>query len=212
MIRFASFVCAVTLLSGQGKKPEEYSSHVELDKGITLAADYLVRSLPTPDGGLVADDYLVVEVALFGPSKTRIDVSAGQFELRINGHKTTLSPESPGSVAGSIKYPDWTQHPTVTGTVGGPDGGLIIGPRPPVARFPGDPTVRPSPNPVPVENPGGIEKAPPPSIDDQVASAALAEGDHLLPVHGLIFFEFRGKTKSIKSVELLYKGASLKLL
>ena len=55
---------------------------------------------------------------------------------------------------------------------------------------------------------------PPPlvSIDDRIA---LPEGEQLLPVSGLIFFPFRGKTKSIKLAELLYEGpagkAALKL-
>jgi hypothetical protein len=46
--------------------------------------------------------------------------------------------------------------------------------------------------------------------------AALPLGDRALPQAGLIFFQYRGKAKSIQSVELIYSGsagkATLKLL
>ena len=46
-------------------------------------------------------------------------------------------------------------------------------------------------------------------------SAALPEGDRALPQAGLLFFEYRGKTQGIRSIELIYDGpagkATLKL-
>jgi hypothetical protein len=36
--------------------------------------------------------------------------------------------------------------------------------------------------------------------------AALLEGDRALPQAGLLFFQYRGKRESIKSVELIYQG------
>jgi hypothetical protein len=73
---------------------------------------------------------------------------------------------------------------------------------------------------------GGNQNDPPPSppkmpfaerraMEQRVQKAALPEGDRALPVAGLIFFQYRGKTKDIKSLELMYAGpagkATLKL-
>jgi hypothetical protein len=40
----------------------------------------------------------------------------------------------------------------------------------------------------------------------RVQKAALPEGDRSLPQAGLIFFQYRGKTQSIRSMELIYTG------
>ena len=40
----------------------------------------------------------------------------------------------------------------------------------------------------------------------RVQKAALPEGDRSLPQAGLIFFEYRGKTQNIRSIELTYSG------
>jgi len=202
----AAWVAAIT-----GAQPKTAT----LEKGFTLTADYLVRSLPTETGTLVTNDYLVVEVKFAGPFK--IKTSSDQFLLRINGQKLPIMTESAGTVAASLKYPDWTQKPTVTGSVGNGNADVIIGPRAPVEHFPGDPSVRPTQLPrVPEpENPTGEEKAPPMSIDEKILRATLPEGEAPMPVAGLLYFPFQKKTKSIKSVELLYDGpvgkATLKL-
>jgi hypothetical protein len=39
-----------------------------------------------------------------------------------------------------------------------------------------------------------------------VQKAALPEGDRTLPQAGVIFFQYRGKTKGIHSIELIYAG------
>jgi hypothetical protein len=86
-----------------------------------------------------------------------------------------------------------------------------------------------TPNGVPPEQPdskskGGISTGgqggqgePPPTppkmpfelvrpMQQQVQKAALPEGDRPLPQAGLLFFEHRGETKHIKSLELIYSG------
>ena len=40
----------------------------------------------------------------------------------------------------------------------------------------------------------------------RVQKAALPIGDRSLPQAGLIFFQYRGKAQSIRSVELIYAG------
>jgi hypothetical protein len=216
--KILTIMCVATFLSAQGltprTSPADYPAHTTLDKGFILAAENLLHSVPTPNGALVANDYLVIEAAVFapasGPAKQRIDLTPGNFSLRIDTGKSSkmmLHADSPGNVAASIKYADWTQRPeaSVSGGVG--NAGGTIGTQTPVGRFPGDPSVRqPYPSPVPQDNPGGIDKEPPMPIDERIQRASLPQGEHVPPFAGLLFFQFRGKTKSIKSIELVYEG------
>jgi len=43
-------------------------------------------------------------------------------------------------------------------------------------------------------------------MQQRVQKAALPEGDRPLPQAGLLFFEHRGETKKIKSLDLIYSG------
>jgi hypothetical protein len=36
----------------------------------------------------------------------------------------------------------------------------------------------------------------------------MLEGDRALPQAGLLFFEYRGKTQGIRSLELIYNGSA----
>ncbi len=56
--------------------------------------------------------------------------------------------------------------------------------------------------PAPVKVPVAVQRA----IAQRVQKAALPEGDRPLPQAGLLFFQYGGKPKSIRSVELLYAG------
>jgi hypothetical protein len=217
-IRIAALIFAAAVASAQGTKPKaepsDYPAHIALDNGVTLAAEYLVHSIPTPTGSLVAEDYLVVEVAFFGPPKSKLDLNAGQFALRINNQKVALRTDSAGSVAASIKYMDYSQRPGLTGSAGAGAGnsGVVWGP-PTTPRFPGDPSAgRPLPNPVPDQtDPNVPQKEPEIPIEERIQGAALEEGTRVLPKSGLLFFPYRGRTKSIKSLELLYEGPAGKL-
>jgi len=42
----------------------------------------------------------------------------------------------------------------------------------------------------------------------RIQRAAIAEGDRALPQAGLLFFQHRGKTENIRSLELIYTGAA----
>jgi hypothetical protein len=212
LIACAAFVCAQGLTPKD--KPSDYPSHEDFGNGLTLGAEYLVHTLPTANGALIANDYLVIEVAVFGAKGGSIDLDAGHFTLRLN-QKTTLTPDSPGVVAASIKYPDWTQKPKVDVSGGAGNSSVIYGP-PQAGRFPGDPTMRPPPAPpLPEDNPAGLEKQAPVPVDERIQRAALPQGNQRIPVAGVVCFPFRGKTKSIKSLELIYEGptgrVSLKL-
>jgi len=217
-VRIVALLSAAALAFAQGTpkaQPSDYPVHANLDNNFTLAAEYMVHSVPTPTGSLIADDYLVIDVAFFGRPRTKLNLNSGNFTLRVN-QKSVIQPDSPGTVAASIKYPDWTQKPTVSGGAGTGNGGVVYGP-PAVPYFPGDPTGRPAPNPLPQQtDPNAPAKEPPMPIDERIQRSALEEGDLVTPTSGLIFFPHRGRTKSIKSLELIYDGpagkATLKLL
>ncbi len=206
-IRTLALFSAAAVAFAQGTKPQagpgDYPAHIALDNGITLAAEYLVHSLPTPTGSLVAQDYLVIDVAFSGPPKTKLDLNAGQFALRINNQKVAFRPDSAGAVAASIKYADLSQRPGFTGGAGAGVGnsGAVWGPTA-NPRFPGDPSAgRPLPNPVPDQtdpNVPPLESETP--IEVRIQRTALEEGSRVLPKSGLIFFPYHGRIKSIKSL------------
>jgi hypothetical protein len=182
-------------------KAADYPAHVSLP-GMEIAAEYLLHSIPTAKGFYVSRDYLVIDVGVFPAAKERITISSGQFRLRINHQTLELPPDSPGTVAADIQYPDWEQQRTATAQAGP----VIVGAPPTVGRFPGD--RRESPpisSPVPEQqDPSGIEKEPPKTVDQLVTQVALPEGSSNKPMKGCLFFHFHGKTKSIKSLELVY--------
>jgi hypothetical protein len=58
--------------------------------------------------------------------------------------------------------------------------------------------------PPPVKIPIEVQRA----MAQRVQKATLPEGDRPLPVAGLIYFQYRGAAKGIRSVELMYDGAA----
>jgi hypothetical protein len=56
--------------------------------------------------------------------------------------------------------------------------------------------------PVIVHMPFELQRA----MELKVQKAALPEGERPLPAAGLIFFQYRGKSKGIRSLELIYNG------
>jgi hypothetical protein len=164
----AIFLAAAALMPAQGTSPQsaatDYPVHIALNDGFTMGAEYLVHSIPSPHGFYVVEEFLVVEIGVFGPKSAHLNVSADHFALRINGLKTAIGPASPGIIASGI-------------TMG---------------RMPG--------------NPQGNGSDDQMSIEDRIKRSAVPDGDLKTPFAGLLFFPFRGKTKSIKTMELLYQG------
>jgi hypothetical protein len=173
--------------------PAEYLSHAEAG-AVTIAAEFMGHAVPTPEATLSTDDYVVVEVGIFGPPEARLQLSSSEFTLRINGKKPgkPLSREPYELVYHSLRDPQWqppvteeSKSKTSIGTGG--KGGL-------------DTSSTPAPVKIPIE----LQRV----MQQQVKRAALPEGNRLLPVAGLIFFEHRGKTENIHSMELIYEGAA----
>ena len=158
---------------------------------LTIAAEFKGHSVPTLQGALSTEDYVVIETGLFGSPGARILLSSGDFSLRINGKKTPLPSQPYGLVAGSVKDPEWeppappaSKSKTSLGGGGRGEQGEANAP------------------PAPVQIPLAEKRA----MAQRVQKASLPEGDRALPLAGLIFFQYRGKTESIRSIELIYAG------
>jgi hypothetical protein len=165
--------------------PNDYQAHAQAGN-VTVAAEFTGHSVPRPEGSLSTEDYLVVETGLFGAAGERIQMSTDNFSLRINGKKT-LTSQPYGFVFSSLKDPNWV--PPDQGEKKS-KGGLSTG---------GQSDTGPPP---PVHVPVELQRA----MAQYVQKSALPEGERELPKAGLIFFQYRGKTKGIHSLELIYAG------
>jgi hypothetical protein len=164
---------------------------------VTIGAEFKGHFVPTPDGLLLTDDFVVVEVGLFGPPDARLKLSFEDFSLRLNGKKAAEPSQSDLVVFKSVKDPEWEPPDkdkeaskagkTSMSSGGGRGGGAPAGDGPP-------PVVHP---PLPLQR----------SWEHRVEKVSLMEGDRPLPQAGLIFFRYGGKTKSLRSIELIYNGA-----
>ncbi len=191
-------------------KPEDYPARARIG-GLVIAAEYLVHTLPAEGQSFVVPDYLVIEVAAYPPSGETVQLSSGLFTLRINGKKGELFAQAPAMVAASLKYPDWEMRPSLEAGAGP----VILGRTDPVERFPGDRrdprTQRRQPVPVPDQTPGGIERPRPQSPDEAAVQHAFPDGPTAGPVSGYLYFAFRKKPKSIRSLDLIFDGKAIHL-
>lgn len=166
--------------------PADYETHAQAGT-VTVAAEFKGHSVPTLEATYSTEDYVAVETGLFGPPGARLKLSIEDFSLRIN-EKKTLSGQPYGLVFHSLKDPEW--EPPVKAesksktSIGGGGAGQSDAPA------------------APVHMPLELQRA----MEQHVQKASLPEGDRALPQAGLIFFEYRGKTERIHSMELIYSG------
>jgi hypothetical protein len=171
--------------------PADYQAQAQAG-GVTIAAEFVGHVVPTLQGNLSTENYVVVETAMFGPPEGHIKLFLGDFSLRINGKKTALPGQPYGMVINSLKDPDWeppaapssSKSKTNVSTGGG--GGQDKDP------------------PAPVHIPIEVQRA----MQQRIQKASLPEGDRTVPVAGLIFFQYSGGTQGIRSIELIYKGSA----
>jgi hypothetical protein len=165
---------------------------------MTIAAEFVGHFVPTLQGNLSTEDYVVVETGMFGPPEAHIKLFLGDFSLRINGKKTALPAQPYGMVIKSLKDPDWepsaaaessskSKTNVITGGqgVGGGGGGHDKDP------------------PAPVRIPVEVQRA----MEQRIQKASLPQGDRTVPVAGLIFFQY-GRAQGIRSIELIYNGSA----
>ncbi len=168
--------------------PSDYLAQAKVGS-ITIAADFTGHGIPNAEDPLNSEDFVAVEVGLFGAPDAHLTITASEFSLRINGKKSALPSQPWGLVAKNIKDPNWTPPEAEEGQKSKSSfgtGGQLAG----------------SPPPLPPKPPIELLR----NWQQRLKRAALAEGDRALPQAGLLFFQYRGKLESIKSVELLYEG------
>jgi hypothetical protein len=166
--------------------PGDYQAHTQVGR-LTLAAEFMGHAVPTPEAPYSTEDFVIVEAGVFGPPQARLTLSLGDFSLRINGKKMALPSQPYGLAFSSLKDPEWEppskskeSKPTLDAGGGKPDDSFK-----PIVRMP-------------------IELKR--TMQQRVQRASMPEGDRALPEAGLLFFEYRGKPESIRSLELIYSG------
>jgi hypothetical protein len=172
--------------------PEDYQFHAPAGT-VTIAAEFTGHSLPTNEGPLTTEDYVAVETALFGPAGAQLKISASDFSLSVSGRRTPLPSQPYGMILTSLKDPEWippeAPAPKSKSSIGG--GGQ------------GDSSAPPAEVKIPVP----VQRA----MAQRVQKASLPEGDRTLPQAGLIFFQYRGNERNLRSIELLYEGPAGKV-
>lgn len=184
---------------GKGVAPRasatDYQAHASAGK-FTIAAEFKGHSIPTPEATFTSEDYVSVEVGVFGPADARLTVKPENFSLRVvhgkgvvalQAKKTPSLPAQPYElVFKSLKDPSWeppvkpeSKGKTTIGDNGNSD------PPPAAPKMPFD-LVR--------------------AMDQKVQRASLPEGERPLPLAGLVYFYYHGKTDTARSIQLLYSG------
>jgi hypothetical protein len=167
--------------------PADYQVHTPAGI-VTLCAEFMGHGVPTEEEGPYStENFVVVEAALFGAPGAKIQLSYRDFSLRINGKKQA-SPSQPYElVFPNLKDPEWeppaSELKGQSTVVGGGDGesetAKVIPKMPMALRH---------------------------VMEQRVQKASLSEGERALPQAGLLFFEWHGPTKGIRSMELIYNG------
>ncbi len=168
--------------------PADYEAHAQAG-AVTVAAEFKGHSVPTLQGTYTTEDYVAVETGLFGAPGARTKLSSDDFSLRINGKKAPLSSQSYVLVFGSLKDPEWVPPESAESKAG-------------KTSFGGGGGGQNDPPPTPPKMPLELQRV----MQQRVQKAALPEGDRALPQAGLLFFQYRGKTEHIRSIELTYAG------
>ncbi len=186
-------------------KPGDYPAHTR-SGDVEISAEYLVHTLPAASTNFLVPGYLVVEIAIYPPKSQAVAVAAGQFRLRMN-KKRELFPDTPEMVAMSLKYPDIGGHKGLDTEVG--VGPVILGRTQPTERFPGDPGPNigrgPSPPKAPDDKPTDVDRPPAQTAAEAAVALAFPGGTCQRPVSGYLYFQYDGKAKSVKSLELIWE-------
>lgn len=182
----------------------EYPAHMETAHG-DIGVEYFGRAYDSPAGAFFSEDYLVIEVVLYAEKGRNLKLQPGDFRLRLNGATRDWMPVTPGTVALAIRQPgmDKVSRGVVVGGGVGPGGVILGGPRT-AERFPGDPRSRAPNRPAPVggEPENDLEKGAKAAVDLALEPTSADSSG----AGGLIYFHWRGKTRELKKIELLYDG------
>jgi hypothetical protein len=163
------------------KQPTDYPAHTDTPK-VAIGAEYLVHSVPTGHETFFLPNVLVVDTALY-PKGGEFKIDAHAFTLRINGNGV-LAPMAPAMAAYSMG---------MNQTFRGQNGSRQLPPgQAPTTQDPNQP-----------DNQSNGPEAP----ADAMVRLALQDGQFHSPQGGFLYFPFSGKTKTIKSLDLVYTGS-----
>jgi hypothetical protein len=159
---------------------------------VTIAAEFKAHSVPTMEGILTTEDFVVVEAGFYGAPDAKLTLSPDDFSLRINGKKMPSPSQPYGVVIRTVKDPDWA--PPTPPESKGSKTKLNTG---------GGDSNKDDPPPI-VHIPIEVQRA----MAQRVQKASMPLGDRPLPQAGLLYFEYGSNSKNIKSLELIYNGAA----
>jgi hypothetical protein len=156
---------------------------------ITVAAEFVQHSVPTPEATFTTDDYIVVEAGLFGAAGQKLAMSPTDFSLRVNGKKQALPSQPFPFIQKSLKDPEWEMNQVAEKAEKSRIG---VGAD---ANNSGE-------KPAPPKMPFDLQRV----MDQKVQKASFPEGARPLPQAGLLYFEYRGGLKGLRQIELLYSS------
>jgi hypothetical protein len=216
-MRYLVFLAAALAAQAQGSQPKASAAEypVQAESGnLAIGAEYMVHSFGSGEQMYLAQNYLVVEVALFPPKGESVTADAARFALRVNGKKMLLYAQSPALVASHLNHRDWETPRGATADLGA--GGVNIGLGHPEERDPvtGAPQGRRLPAPPRAPDagvPGGGEARERERPEELPIRTALPEDPHRGAVSGFLHFPYQGKASGLKSIDLLFQDAVMKL-
>jgi len=166
--------------------PTDYQAHGQAGP-LSIGAEFTGHEVATPESVLHADDYVAVEVGIYGPPGAHATISTANFTLRVNGKKP-LPAQPYGLVVGNLKDPELmpTAEEQKSKTTVGSSG-----------------TQTDSSPPPPYRVPDALKH----EYFQRLQKLSLPEGDRALPQAGLIYFTYHGKTDKIDSLKLTFADA-----
>jgi hypothetical protein len=165
-------------------KPTDYPAHAE-SAHLAIGAEYLVHSFSNGRQSYLAPNYLVIDAAVYPHAP--LVLRAAHFKLVING-QSALVPQAPSMVAYSLQSLGYLDSQGRGGS-----------------QFPGDSRGSGPQPPAQAPDPAHPERDPTETADAALVRTALPEGEFHGPQSGFLYFPFEGKTKKIKSLDLVYQ-------
>jgi len=187
-------------------KPADYEFSGDAGK-LQIGATYMGRTFSAGTTLHDSGNFIVVELGVFASKTFTGELSAGDFQLKIDDKKITLLPSAPGLVANGLRNRDSDpQRRRLVYGGGMGDAQVIVGQPRPQARFPGDP--RPG-----QQRPIGMPTTTEGEAQDWDAAieSAILEGPVQSGRAGNLYFDFPGKMTKVKNLVLQYTGPGGKL-